>query len=84
MSYKQISYLRNKRFFDDLWIKTNNIKIIQQGKTKHENMKNFLKAISNSWDTYKNYIIAINATELLLASNSVNSFNDGFKSHYFY
>ena len=76
---KQISYLKNKRFFDDLFIKTNNIKIIQQGKTKHENMEIFLKAISNSWDIYKNYVIAINATELLLASNSVSSFNDGFK-----
>ncbi len=76
---KQINYINKKRFFDDLWITSNDKKIIQQWKNKQENMKNFIQAISNSWDIYKNYIIALNAAELLLASNIVNSFNEGFQ-----
>lgn len=51
---------------------------IQQWISKEENIQFFLNSISNSWNIHKNYIVALNASELLLMAWIVKSFKEGF------
>jgi len=61
-----------------LWLPSSTYDNIKQWSSPEENSQKFLQSITDSWDIQKNYTVALNAAEILLASWHSNDYEVWF------